>query len=82
MASDKTIELADLAVKTNIHPLYEIEDGLVTVKEVSKPLPVQDYLKNQGRFKHLSEEEIKEIQAHSDAEYNKLKSFENSKIRL
>ncbi|GAH82567.1 unnamed protein product, partial [marine sediment metagenome] len=34
--------------------------------------PVQDYLKLQGRFRHLSEETVKEIQHRVDKEYTKL----------
>jgi len=34
--------------------------------------PVQDYLKLQGRFRHISEETVKEIQHRVDKEYTKL----------
>ncbi len=82
MNSNKTVEYSDLAVKTKTDPLYEIEDGLVKVQEVPNPLPVEEYLKGQGRFKHLNDEEIKEIQEHITTSYEKLKLMEKSNIRL
>jgi len=80
--TDKTIELSDLAVKTKINPLYEIEDGLIKVQDVLNPLPVDKFLEGQGRFKHLTKEEIKEIQKHIDEKYSKLKKLESSKIKI
>ena len=68
-----TIQMGRLAVQTGIFPLYEIENGeyKLSVKP-PKPKPVQDYLKLQGRFRHLSEETIKEIQNRVDKEYAKI----------
>ena len=68
-----TIEIGRLAVQTGIFPLYEIENGEYKLN-VSPPKlkPVQDYLKLQGRFRHLSEETIAEIQHRVDKEYAKL----------
>ncbi len=82
MESNKTIEYSDLAVKTKINPLYEVEDGLIKVQDTPNPLPVVQFLKEQGRFKHLTSKEIKEIQKHIDEKYKKLKDLENSKIKL
>ena len=68
-----TIEIGRLAVQTGIFPLYEIEDGKYKLSvKLPKHKPVQDYLKLQGRFRHLSEEEIKIIQDRVDKEYSKL----------
>ncbi len=68
-----TIKLGRLAVQTGVFPLYEVENGeyKLSVKP-SKLKPVQDYLKLQGRFRHLSEETITEIQHRVDREYTKL----------
>jgi len=71
--SSKTIEISRLAVLTGLWPLYEIVDGEITdVKRLPKRLPVEDYLKTQGRFSHLfrmegGEEIIRRIQAIADA---------------
>ena len=52
-----------LAVQTGVFPLYEIENGRYKMTlELPEMRPVQDYLKLQGRFRHLSEDTVKEIQ--------------------
>ena len=59
----KSIEIPRMAVQARVYPLYEIVNGkLKFTVEVNNPIPVKDYLKTQGRFKHLTEEEIAEIQ--------------------
>jgi pyruvate ferredoxin oxidoreductase beta subunit len=52
--TSKTVEIGKLAVETALWPLYEMENGEITsVRKVKKPKPVEEYLKAQGRFKHL-----------------------------
>jgi len=77
---DDTIKLARLAVETNVFPLYEVENGEVwRITKKSKGTPVAEYLKLQGRFKHLKEEDVKEIQDDMDREHEKLlKKCENA----
>lgn len=67
--SSKTIEIAKLAVLTGMWNLYEIDHGefKLTFKP-PKRRPVADYLKMQGRFRHLTDEEIAEIQRMVDEE--------------
>jgi len=70
---EETIEIGRLAVQTGIFPLYEIEDGKYKLSvKIAKRKPVQDYLKLQGRFRHLSDKEIKVIQDRTDSDYDKL----------
>ena len=72
--SDTTIEMGRLAVRTGIFPLYEIEDGKYTLNvDPPKLRPVEDYIKRQGRFRHLSPESIKHIQDRVIVEYTQLK---------
>jgi len=71
MKPDDTIKVARLAVQTRTFPLYEVEDGLkytLNVK-VNKPKPVIEYLRLQGRFKHLTEEQVSTIQKNVDEEW-------------
>lgn len=50
------VEIGRLAVKTGIWPLKEYIDGKVVHTHVPHPrLPVEEYLKIQGRFRHLFE---------------------------
>ncbi|MCK4596255.1 pyruvate synthase subunit beta, partial [candidate division WOR-3 bacterium] len=70
---DDTIKLAKLAVETKIFPLYEVENGEVwRLTKKSKGIPVIEYLKLQGRFRHLKEEDVQTIQMNVDKEYEKL----------
>ncbi len=53
-ASDQTFEVGRLGVNCGLIPLFEMENGSVTkVRKIKKKNSVQDYLKAQGRFKHL-----------------------------
>lgn len=74
--SDKTIQLARLAVETGMWVLYEIENGDPSTLRITvrppKRKPVKEYLKLQGRFKHLRREEIERIQKLVDEDYKRL----------
>lgn len=62
------------AVETNIFPLYEIVNGLeYTINHHSKSLPVGAYLSLQGRYKHLTAEEVCYMQAETDRAWSELK---------
>ncbi len=58
--SNQTIRLASLAVQTRLFPLYEVVDGrhMLSVN-IREALPVAEYLKTQGRFRHLFRPEFK-----------------------
>jgi pyruvate ferredoxin oxidoreductase beta subunit len=55
---EKTMEIARIAVNTGLFPVVEFEfDKLVRSRKIGKTRqPVEDYLKAQGRFKHLFKE--------------------------
>ncbi|MDZ7265583.1 MAG: pyruvate ferredoxin oxidoreductase, partial [candidate division KSB1 bacterium] len=57
-ASDLGLEMARLAVETCFWPLYEFENGQrkLTYKPKEK-LPLSEWTKHQGRFRHLHQEE-------------------------
>ncbi|HEX9908950.1 MAG TPA: pyruvate synthase subunit beta, partial [Thermoplasmata archaeon] len=57
-----TIEVARLAVETGMWTLYECENGKITINKKPKLTPVSEYLKLQGRFRHMTEEDIKKLQ--------------------
>jgi len=74
---EDTIEIAKLAVETGFWPLIEVENG--TWRFTYKPKerkPIEEFLKAQGRFKHLFKEENKhitaEIQKHIDENWARL----------
>ncbi|KXA95104.1 pyruvate ferredoxin oxidoreductase [candidate division MSBL1 archaeon SCGC-AAA259E19] len=76
--AESSIEIARLAVQTALHPLFEMEDGEVTnVMKIRDRKPVEEFLKPQGRFKHLFKKEggekiIQEIQKIADKNAEKL----------
>jgi len=73
LAPDLAIRAGRLAVETGIFPLYEVENGKYTLSvEIPKRRPVEDYLKIQGRFRHLTPDLIQKIQEHVDKKYNNL----------
>ena len=54
----KSVEIAKLAVQANIFPLYEVENGRYTItKKPTKQADVADYLRMQGRFRHMTKED-------------------------
>ena len=64
----ETITVARLAVETGLYPLFEYENGeLIGVQKI-KPKPVEEYLRIQGRFKHVVKlpEQLKLIQDVAD----------------
>jgi pyruvate ferredoxin oxidoreductase beta subunit len=68
-----TVEIARVAVETGLWPLFEYVNGeLAGVKKVRSPKPVEEYLKVQGRYRHIFKkpngaEVLKQIQSLADA---------------
>ncbi len=75
--SEDSMGLAKLAVDTCYWPLYEVDNGVLKVNYKPKEKkPVADWLKVQGRFKHLfkpgNEGILKEFQERVDEEWERL----------
>jgi pyruvate ferredoxin oxidoreductase beta subunit/2-oxoisovalerate ferredoxin oxidoreductase beta subunit len=70
--SEASVKIARLAVQTNLFPLYEVEDGQRTILNFKGDLPVDRYLGLQGRFKHLSDDDVKRIQKQVDTDWQML----------
>lgn len=69
----KSIEIARLAVQTGCWILYEYENGKITINNKPKELkPISEYLKVQGRFKHLTVDDLNIIQEHHINNYNNI----------
>jgi len=61
--SEISVKIARMAVQTNIFPLYEVEGGVkYTINHTPKEYPVREYFKLQGRFKHLTDSDLAQIQ--------------------
>jgi len=67
------LKIPRLAVETCVFPLYEIENGVYKInKKPKEKLPVIEYLKTQGRFRHLTEEQVQYIQGEVDKNWELL----------
>jgi len=75
--TDETIEITQLGVDTCYWPLFEVENGewRLSYKPKEKP-PVEEWLKRQGRFRHLFRPEnrhvIDELQEEVDRRWERL----------
>ncbi|HYE67815.1 MAG TPA: thiamine pyrophosphate-dependent enzyme [Anaerovoracaceae bacterium] len=70
-------EICKLAVDSCVWPLFEVEYGVWKLNyEPRKKVPVEEYLKKQGRFQHMFEDGnewmIKEVQQHVDEKWETL----------
>jgi pyruvate ferredoxin oxidoreductase beta subunit len=81
-SSSETVNMAKMAVKSGAWVLWEY-DGEFRVSAASKPyrdrnkrLPIREYLGMQGRFRHLSDDEIREIEDNIDRQWKTIAAFE------
>jgi pyruvate ferredoxin oxidoreductase beta subunit len=68
----KSVEIAKLSVQSRVFPLYEVIAGRYALKNIKKPKPVEEYLKVQRRFRHLTPDDVQIIQDHVDYEFDRL----------
>lgn len=77
----ETIKLSRLAVRSKVFPLYEVENGRdYSLTEQAPAVPVIEYLRRQGRFNHLTHEQIDRIQQNVDAEWHSLQARANGQV--
>jgi len=70
-----TREMAKLAVETGMWSNFEWENGVYKYTNVPKKYkPINEYMKNQGRFHHLKAEHIAKMQAFVDERIGKVKA--------
>ena len=78
----KAVEVSRLQVDTWAWPLYEVEGGVLGMSRKPEQKPVTEYLKAQGRFRRLSEEQIEYIQTTVDERRTNLLAMEGKRITL
>jgi pyruvate ferredoxin oxidoreductase beta subunit len=70
--TNETLESARLAVETCYWPLFEVEDGVWKLNyRPRQPLPVEEWLKTEGRFQHLFKPQNRHLIQEIQAEVNK-----------
>jgi pyruvate ferredoxin oxidoreductase beta subunit len=73
-ATENSIKLGRLAVETGVFPLYEIEKNRYHLSiDFPKLRPLKEYMRLQGRFRHLTNEMIEEIEKRVHREYEELR---------
>lgn len=73
MAESLSAKAAQLAVETKLFPLYEIIDGKeYRLTYEPKGLPVSEYLKIQGRYRHFTPDDVARLQREVDDEWEEL----------
>jgi pyruvate ferredoxin oxidoreductase beta subunit len=77
---NQSIEIAKAGVQTGFWPLFEVEDGKwrITVK-LRERKPVEEFLKPQGRFKHLFKPENAELLATIQTEVDRYWEYVESR---
>ncbi len=78
----KSVEVVRLGVETWAWPLYEIEGGVLKLSMKPKPKPIEEYLRPQRRFRHLTKEQIEFIQREVDARRQRLLENDGKRIIL
>lgn len=79
VADNAGIKVSRLAVESGAFPLYEVEEGYkYTLNHDSKTQPLDGYLAEQKRYRHLSEDSKKMLQAGIDTQWKRLQM----KVRL
>jgi pyruvate/2-oxoacid:ferredoxin oxidoreductase beta subunit len=69
VATDASLDLCRMAVKTNFFPLWEAEYGEIRfTKEIKKPKPITEYTKLIKKFSHLDKEGEARLQ--KDVDFN------------
>jgi len=77
MPEHMSARAAQLAVETRVFPLYEVIDGReYRITHEPKGLPVDEYVRIQGRFRHFTPDDIRRLQAEVDEEWALLKGME------
>ena len=74
--NDEAMMFGKLAVQTGLYPLLEFVDGNLSSSSLTTNFnakPVAEYLKKQGRFKHLKAKDISKIQKMATANIKKYK---------
>jgi len=74
--TEKTIEVARKAVQTNFFPLWEAENGRIRITvKMRTPRPVEEYTGLMGKYSHLSQEQLRELQRMVDENYRRLEAL-------
>ncbi len=84
-ATEKTLETGRLAVQTGMWALFEVEHGEFQLSrpssrllDKSKRKSIEEYLKSQGRFRHMTSDDVEALQIWIDRSWEKYKKLQAS----
>jgi pyruvate/2-oxoacid:ferredoxin oxidoreductase beta subunit len=73
---NSSIDLCKLAVETNHFPLWEADHGQVRInREVDNPKPLGEYIRRLDKYKHITPEELEELQKRTACRYEMIRSL-------
>ncbi len=80
-STEKTVEMGKLAVKSGMWVLYEREFGKISINPQSRaamkrPIPLEEYLAPQGRFKGIDAKTLETLKQHLAKNIKKLSAEE------
>ncbi|MCW3976920.1 MAG: pyruvate synthase subunit PorB [Candidatus Bathyarchaeota archaeon] len=82
-ATEKTLETGRLAVQTGMWALFEVEHGEFQLSrpssrllDKSKRKSIEEYLKSQGRFRHMTGDDVEVLQTWIDRSWEKYKKLQ------
>lgn len=80
-STEKTVEMGKLAVKSGMWVLYEREFGKISINPQSRaamkrPIPLEEYLAPQGRFKGIDAKTVETLKQHLAKNIRKLSAEE------
>ncbi len=77
--SEKSVEIAKMAIDNGMWILYEIENGYFRLTGKSKRLtdpkkrkPIEEYIKAQGRFRLVKEEQMEKLEQYRELMWNQV----------
>ncbi len=69
-----------LGIQTWAWPLYETESWILKLTMKPRRRPIEGYLKAQNRFRHLTDDQLKYIQAETDQKRERLLEQDGKRI--
>ena len=79
---DSSIEISRMAVETNYFPLWECEEGEYKLNYRPKNrLPIEEFTKTMGRFNHLKEDDLSQIQNIVDERFSLIEALTKLKVQ-
>lgn len=74
--TEKSIEACRLAVETRYFPLFEMENNKFTLsRKISKPKPLEAFLRLSKKFSHLSSAEIQDLKDNVNLNWERLQAL-------